>query len=241
MTLSEPVRAALIGAAVTIAMSLLQLTVNARRQAAERAAGKPASRKSGNWLAVFALMLACAVGGFAYSEYRGYSAREDDRMLRDEMHSRLRDIGAMAVRLEKANLQTLPQADADARIAIERKRGMDGVAAVVGVPACRAAQGGATACAESEALRTAVCAVVPSAAVVSEVQLFVRADDAAGPWGASRVQAGQDAGGARFLDPYFERVGDTDAKEVCMTLAHWGADKGRSARILVRYNFRPAS
>jgi hypothetical protein len=233
MTLSEPVRAALIGATVTIAMSLLQLTVNARRQAAERAAGKPASRKPGNWLAVFALMLACAVGGYAYSEYQGFRDRNDERQLRQEMQDRLRDIGAMAVRLEKVNLQSVPVAEAAVRLDIERKRGAEGVAAVVNVPACRAA--GPAGCAESEAARTTVCAVVPAAVVVSEVQLFVRADDAGGPWGPARVGAGQDAGGARFVDAWFERSGDADAKEVCMNLAHWSAEKGRSARILVRY------
>jgi hypothetical protein len=143
----------------------------------------------------------------------------------------------MAVRLEKANLQMNPEADTEARVAIERKRGMDGIAAVVGVPACRATQGATPSCTEGDASRTAVCAVVPSAAVVREVQLFVRANDAAGPWGASKVEAGRDAGGARFVDAYYERASDADAKEVCMTLAHWGADKGRSARILVRYTF----
>jgi hypothetical protein len=131
MTLSEPVRAALIGATVTVAMSLLQLTVNARRQAAERAAGKPASRKPGNWLAVFALMLACAVGGYAYSEYQGFRDRNDERQLRQEMQERLRDIGAMAVRLEKVNLQSVPVPEAAVRLDIERKRGAEGVAAVV--------------------------------------------------------------------------------------------------------------
>lgn len=239
MTLSEPVRAALIGATVTIVMSLLQLSVNARRQAAERAAGKPASRKSGNWLAVFALMLACMVGGYAFSEYQGFRDRNDERQLRQEMQDRLRDIGAMAVRLEKVNLQGVPVPEGAVRLDIERKRGMDGVAAVVNVPACRASQAGLAAapsgCTESEAVRTAVCAVVPASAAVGEVQLFIRAEDATGPWGASKVDAGQDAGGARFVDTHFQRAGEADAKEVCMNLAHWATDKGRSARILVRY------
>lgn len=226
---SEPVVAALIGATATIVTAVVQLRLAAKRQAAERMAGRPAT-KSNRWLAILALMLASAVGGYALSEFRGYTAREDDRMLRDEMQSRLKDIGAMAVRIERANLQTLP--DAEARIAFERKRGLDGIAAVVKVPACRAAPAG---CVESDASRTSVCAVVPVAAAVSEVQLFIRADDDAGLWAASKVEAGQDVGGARFVDGYFERAGDSEGKEICMNLAHWGADKARSARILVRY------
>ena len=56
MNLSDPVMAALIGATATFITALIQLMINARRQAVERAAGKPASRKTGNWLAIFALM-----------------------------------------------------------------------------------------------------------------------------------------------------------------------------------------
>lgn len=238
MNLSEPVVAAMIGATATIVTALVQLRLAAKKQAAERMAGRPATRGN-RWLAIVALMLASAVGGYAFSEYRGFAAREDDRMLRDEMHSRLKDIGAMAVRLEKANLQTNPSSEAELKLALERQRGMDGIAAVVNVPACRASQAGLAAapsgCSESEAVRTAVCAVVPASAAVGEVQLFIRAEDATGPWGASKVDAGQDAGGARFVDTHFQRAGEADAKEVCMNLAHWATDKGRSARILVRY------
>ena len=54
MNLSDPVMAALIGASATFATAMVQLLGNARRQAAERAAGKPVSRKSGNWLAILA-------------------------------------------------------------------------------------------------------------------------------------------------------------------------------------------
>lgn len=92
MNMSDPVMAALIGASATLATALFQLLVNARRQAAERAAGKPVSRKSGNWLAILALMLAAAVGGYALAEFQTFQIREDDRGLRQEMQTRLREI-----------------------------------------------------------------------------------------------------------------------------------------------------
>src|SRR5882672_5324139 len=132
MSMSDPVMAALIGASATFATALFQLLINARRQAAERAAGKPASRKTGNWLAIFALMLASVVGGYALSEYQTFRDRVDDKVLRQEMQSRLRDIGNAAVRLERAGLQT----DADAKLAVERRRGAEGVVAVIGLPLC---------------------------------------------------------------------------------------------------------
>lgn len=55
MNLSDPVMAAIIGATATFVTAVIQLTANARRQAAERAAGKPVSRKSGSWLVTFVL------------------------------------------------------------------------------------------------------------------------------------------------------------------------------------------
>jgi hypothetical protein len=218
---------------------LIQLTVNARRQAVERAAGKPASKKTGNWLATFALMLASAVGGYAFSEYQNFRDRADNRMLREEMQLRLKDIGAVAARLERIGVQSGGAVEADVQPIAERRRGAEGVAAVINLPACRVTQTGPAqsnaACTESDAQRTILCAVVPAAAIISDVQLFIRAEDARHPWAEARVQAGQDAGGAKFLDNFFERGREGDTKEICMNLASWTSDNGRSARILVRY------
>jgi len=239
MNLSDPVTAAIIGAAATFVTAVIQLTANARRQAAERAAGKPASRKSGSGLAIFALALAALVGGYALSEYQSYSLRQDDKVLRAEMQSRLRDISAAAARLERAGLEKNGQSEADARLAAERRRGAEGVAAIISVPPCRAPKAGLAqapaACAENEGLRTTLCAVVPASATVTEVQVFTRLEDAQQPWDEARVQAGQDAGAARFVDAYFERAQGNESKEVCQHFAHWNTQKGRSARILVKY------
>lgn len=239
MNLSDPVTAALIGAAATSVTAVIQLTANARRHAAERAAGKPVSRKSGSWLTTFALVLAAVVGGYGLSEYQTFSQREDDKVLRAEMQMRLRDISAAAVRLERAGLEKNGQSEADARLAAERRRGAEGVAAIISVPPCRAAKAGLAqapaACAENAALRTTLCAVVPAPATVTEVQVFTRLEDAQQPWDEARVQAGQDAGAARFVDAYFERAQGKESKEVCQHFAHWNSQKGRSARILVKY------
>jgi hypothetical protein len=231
--------AAVIGAAATFVTAVIQLTANARRQAAERAAGKPASRKSGSWLAIFALALAALVGGYALSEYQSYSLRGDDKVLREEMQLRLRDISAAAVRLERAGTEKNGPSEADARLAVERRLGAEGVAAIVSVPPCRTAKAGSAqapaACSENEALRTTLCAVVPASATVTEVQLFTRTEDSQQPWDETRVQVGQDAGAAKFVDAYIERAQGKESKEVCQHFAHWNSQKGRSARILVKY------
>ena len=236
MNLSEPVMAAVIGASATIATALFQLMINARRQAAERAAGKPASRKSGNWLAIFALMLASVVAGYALAEYQDFRTREDDRMLRQEMQTRLRDIGEVAVRLERAG-QKSDQAGAEAWLAAERRRGAEGVVALIGLSPCAATQSStqsALPCSEASALHASVCAIIPAAASVTEVQLFTQLEDAAQPWTQARVQPGQDAGAAKFIDGHYERA-QPDAKEVCQRFAHWNSQKARLARIVVKY------
>lgn len=237
MNFSDPVMAALIGASATFATALFQLLVNARRQAAERAAGKPATRKTGNWLAIFALMLAAAVGGYAFAEYQTFRDRGDDKALRQEMQSRLRDIGEAAERLERAGVQKNDQTGADARLAAERIRGTQGVAAVIGLPPCvtgHPAPESSAGCGESNAIHASVCAIIPAAAVVTEVQVFTRLEDSQQPWADARVQIGQDAGAAKFVDAFYERA-QADAKEVCQRFMHWNSQKARLARILVKY------
>ena len=238
MNMSDPVMAALIGAGATLATALFQLLVNARRQAAERAAGKPASRKTGSWLAIFALILAAAVGGYAFAEYQTFRDRDGDKVLRQEMQTRLRDIGNAAERLERASLQRSDQTGADARLEADRRRGAQGVAAVIGLPPCvsgKSASESSAGCNEGTALHASVCAIVPAEAVVTEVQVFTRLEDSQQPWPEARVQPGQDAGAAKFIDAFYERT-QGDGKEVCQRFVHWNSQKARLARILVKYS-----
>lgn len=226
--------AALIGATATFITAMFQLLINARRQAAERAAGKPVSRKSGNWLAIFALMLAAAVGGYALAQYQIFMDREDGKALRQEMQAKLRDLGDAAARLERAGSQ---RNEPEAKMAAERRRGIEGIAGVMEFPPCTVTTTGAVAsagCTEGNAVRASVCVTTPAAAVVTEVQVFTRLEDAQLSWMEAIVQPGQDAGAARFVDAFYERAhGDT--KEVCQRFVHWNSQKGRSARILVKY------
>jgi hypothetical protein len=237
MTLSDPLMAAVIGASATFATALFQLIVNARRQAAERAAGRPASRKPGTWLAIFALMLAAAVGGYALAQYQIFQDREDGKVLRQEMQARLRDLGDAAARLERVSSQRSDQSDTEAKTSAERRRGTDGIAAVMELPPCTVAQAGSdapAACNEGNAVRASVCVTIPAAAAVTEVQVFTRLEDSQQSWTEAKVQPGQDAGAAKFADNFYERA-QNDAKEVCQRFVHWNSQKGRAARILVKY------
>jgi hypothetical protein len=76
---------------------------------------------------------------------------------------------------------------------------------------------------------------VPASAIVKEVLLYTRFEDTQQPWADSRVQPGQDAGGARFVEKVFERPDGDAAKQVCQGFVNWSGEKARLARILVRY------
>jgi hypothetical protein len=185
------------------------------------------------------LMLASGVGGFAYSEYLNQAQRDDAHQLRQEMQHELATLASATAKLEQLRLNAQSVVDAQTRQAEERRRGTEGIDGLVQLPACkgRAATSGADrpACVEADAQRVSVCAVVPSSAQVTEVQLFTRLDDSQQPWAESRVEASQDAGKAKFVDAPFERAYTDSTKQVCFNFAHWGADKGRAARILVKY------
>ena len=76
---------------------------------------------------------------------------------------------------------------------------------------------------------------VPASATVTEVQVFTRLDDTQQTWDEARAQVGKDTGAAKFIDAHFERARGNESKEICQHFAHWNSQKGRSARILVRY------
>jgi hypothetical protein len=217
--------------------AIFQLVINWKRQSGGRRVASKVGIRSLLWVGT--LMVASGVGGFAYSEYLGQGRREETHELRQQLQQQLQTLAASTVRLEQVRLNAQSVVDTQARQSEERRRGTEGAEALVQLPACkgRASASGAdhAACAEADALRAAVCAVVPVSAMVSEVQLFTRPEESQQSWAESRVVAGQDAGSARFLDAPFERGHTDSTKEVCFNFAHWNADQGRAARIVVRY------
>ena len=231
MGFSETVLAAMIGATATIGASIFQLVLHWRKQSGDRRTAAKGGFRSLLWM--LTLMLASAVGGFAYSEYLGLDRRDETHQLREELQKQLATLASSTAKLEQVRLNAQSAADTQARQAEERRRGADGVEGLVQLPACKGR--GSAPCSETDAQRLAVCAVVPASAQVTEVQLYMRAEDSQQPWSESRVEASQDGGKARFVDAPFERTHTEGSKEVCVTFTHWSADKGRTARIVVRY------
>ncbi|HYS51382.1 MAG TPA: hypothetical protein VEM33_05855 [Burkholderiales bacterium] len=235
--LSEPVTAAMIGALATVAGALVQLRISWRREMKERERGQPITKKTrrGPVIVVYALLAAAAVGGFALSQYF-VSLREGDRdALRADLQAKLSEINATAMRLEQARTNERRQIETEVQRADASRIGEEGAAASVVVGPCpQVVPGARLECTEQSAVRVSVCARVPASATVKEVQLYVRAEDSKQPWQEARVQAGQDAGQARFAEKFTERP-DGDAKQVCQKFANWGSEKSRIARILVKY------
>jgi len=236
--LSEPLTAALIGALATVAGALVQLRISWRREMKERERGQPITKKTrrGPVIVVFALLVAAGVGGFALSQYF-VSLREGDRdALRADLQSKLSEINATAMRLEQARTNERRQIETEVQRADASRIGEEGSAATVVVGPCpQVVPGARLECTEQSAVRVAVCARVPAPATVKEVQLYVRAEDSKQPWQEARVQAGQDAGQARFAEKFTERPDGEAAKQVCQGFANWSGEKSRVARILVKY------
>ena len=96
-----------------------------------------------------------------------------------------------------------------------------------------------TACSETEATPVTLCAALPAQATVLAVELFSRPAEASGDWSASRQAAGQEVEKARFSDRPVETADGGRAKQICHTFVHWGSDRPRAARMLVRYDVAP--
>ncbi len=236
--LSEPLMASMVGALATVAAALVQLRISWRKEMKERERGQPITKKTrrGPVIVVFALLVAAAVGGFALSQYF-VSLREGDRdALRADLQAKLSEINATAMRLEQARMNEREQIETGTRRAEAQRLGEEGASASVVVGPCpQVVPGARLECTEQSAVRVAVCARVPASATVREVQLYVRAVDSKQPWEESRVQAGQDAGQARFADKFTERPDGDAAKQICEGFANWSGEKSRIARILVKY------
>ncbi len=230
MGLSETILAAMIGAFATVMTAVFQLFLAFRRSKAESKPKRSAVRSS---LSVFVIILASAVAGFGYAELRAERAREDTRSLREELAQQREALGSM--------LRALPR-DMEGMLTLATSRSplvAGSAESMATISACSAqppAFGNTpVACAERDAQRVAVCAVVPVQAAVQEVQLFARATDSTAAWDQSRVAFGQDAGGLRFVDSPFEIARDEQGKAICANVANWNAERAHTVRLVVLY------
>src|SRR5690348_10862709 len=236
MGLSETILAAMIGAIATVSAALFQLFM------AWRSKSKVDTRpKKGTTLrsivAVLALMVASAAGGFLYSEFLKQRNAEDMRAMRDEVKELRSFIAQAREQLHAADAASVQPAGAVMPIAMEGVE--DTVESIAYVPACRRIDA-ATACAEADAQRIALCGTVPAYARVDRIQLFAQPDAVQHPWESHQAALEEDLGGARFTGKSFEYAQANELKAVCVNFMQWSSEHPHIARIVVQYGFGDA-
>ena len=241
--LDDRVTAAAVTAVGTVIGALVQLRLAWRREVSDRARGVPVTKKArrGPVLAVFLLLIAAALGGFAISQYLVDRSQQEAAEVRGEMQTQLAQISATAARLEQATLNDRGRA---ARAEGDRARPEEATATTtVGPCRVRAVTGsdGAPPCFEQEALRVTLCESVPSTAVVTATLLYARPEGSTQPWTDFRAAPGQEVGRTRFGDKPFERAESDQTRQVCTGFSTWDGERAYVVRLLVKYSAGPAA
>jgi hypothetical protein len=235
--LDSSVNAAAVAAAGTVIGALAQLRLAWRKEVAERARGVPATKKSrrGPVLAVFLLLIAAGVGGFAFSQYLVRWSDRESAALHGELQTQLARISATAERLERATLND----HGSAAPVDDARRGAEDVTVTTTVGPCLASPGAtadkALMCSDQEPQRVTLCGSVPSSATVTATALYARPEESQRPWTESRVAPNQDLGRARFADRPFERAESDQTKQVCTGFSTWDGEQAYSARLVVTF------
>lgn len=241
MGLSETILAAMIGALATVGTALFQLFSTFKQQRSSKVDVRPQKKRSAlrSILAVLALMVASAAGGFLYSEFMKQRATEDMRAMRDELKEMRSMIAAerKASRTDTADSAQLePMEHSAVTLPASMESVADSVESVVYVPACRAS-GATNPCSEQEAQRIALCGTIPAYARVDSIHLFAQPDAMQYPWDKHQVTFEQDLGGARFTGNSFEYAQGQDLKAVCVNFMQWSSEHPHIARIVVEFGF----
>lgn len=239
MGLSETILAAMIGALATVTTALFQLYTGFKQSRGKSVDVRP---KKGSTmrsvLAVLALMVASAAGGFLYSEFIKQRAAEDMRAMRNELQEMRALIANGREAVEAAEQEKASQPEPKPSIAqpAAMENLADSVESVVYVPACR--PGDPTdVCSEQDAQRIALCGTIPSYARVAQIQLFAQPDAMQHPWDRHQVAFEQDVGGARFTGKSFEYAQGAELKAVCVNFMQWSSEHPHIARIVVQFGF----
>jgi hypothetical protein len=199
-------------------------------------------------LAVLALMVASAVGGFLYSELLKQRDGEDLRAMRMELRE-LKEL-TTAARAPAHSLMQSPMdvatpapAQTSPAMNVNVAQVPQRAESVAYVPACRraAVDGQISAgCSEAEAQRIALCGSIPAYARIEAIDLFAQPDAVQKPWEEHRASLEQDIGGARFTGKSFEYAQSSELKAVCVNFMQWSSEHSHIARIVVNYAFGDA-
>lgn len=231
--LSPNVVAAMVGAVVTLLAALINLRIAWRREVVSRLEGTKGGKGRKRLLPAIVFMVAAStVGGYALALYLMQSRESESALLRTELRQRADQIQSSAERIENARSLERYTALADARLAEERRRGAEGVAAALRLAPCR--PGADAACREDEAPRTSVCAVLPARAAALELAVAAAFVGSEAPSVPVPTPLGADLGTARVAAKPVERS-VPDGKLLCLEVWSWDAHRALDLRIVVKY------
>lgn len=255
--MSDGLLAAIIAAGATVFASFLQLRTALAKELAGRGSSAPSRRKNRLSLILLIAMLGGAgVGGFALAQWLHEYERVAQDALQRDLRERIADLSRTRIELEQSRATVRADAETD----MVRRLGTEGVVVLATVPPCKApraasaptltvavengtsspasqpqATGPAPACVESDASPIMLCATIPATAKVTDIDLYVRGSDSAGPWTPSRALAGQEIEQARFTGKPVEVAEGSSVRQVCEGFAQW-SDHARVARVVVHFS-----
>jgi len=248
--MSDGVLAAIIAASATVFAALLQLKASFTHAAARARASNARGKSRLPQLVIATMLIGAGVCGFALARWIADHQRAAQELVTAELRARIEQ-------MSRAEGQ-LTGVYGEIETSVLRNVGLQGVVVMASVPPCKpgsvatpslaestaeasdpptvsgvaASPGG---CTEAEASPVTLCATIPAAATVNDVELYVRAADSATPWTASRVAPGQEAAQARFAGEPVEIADYATAKQVCERFVQWSTAHGLVARVVVRY------
>ena len=194
-------------------------------------------------LAVLALMVASAAGGFLYSEFLKQRNAEDLRAMRDELKD-LRTL--LAYGRDQAGREQLHATDAAgaqptaALMPIAMEGVEDAVESIAYVPACRRTDA-ADGLRAKQTLSALLCAAPYRPTPASSGSSCSRSPTPSSiPGKRIRPRSSRTSGGARFTGKSFEYAQANELKAVCVNFMQWSSEHPHIARILVQYGFGDA-
>jgi hypothetical protein len=248
--MSDGVLAAIIAASATVFAALLQLKASFTHAAARARASNVRGKSRLPQLVIAVMLIGAGVCGFALAQWIADHQRAAQELVTAELRARIEQMSRTEGQLTGAY--------GEIETSVLRNIGLQGVVVTASVPPCKpapvappppaestadasdasAAPAASTSlggCTEAEASPVTLCATIPAAATVNDVELYVRPADSEAPWTANRVTPGQEAAEARFGAEPIEVADEATAKQVCERFVQWSTEHGRVARVVVRY------
>ena len=232
MGLSETILAASIGAAATISTALFQLFSALRTHNARPDSRQKRGSTIKSIVAVVVLMLVSGVGGFLFSEFRSERTANDMHSMRDDINAKLQILAETTSRLAARDSMTNGGASVASVMSPVSPASPGQIApttveSVIFAPACLAG----SSCTEANSQPMALCGAIPSTMQARKFELFIKA---ASSTEVSKVEFGQDLGGAKFSGPPVEYPQGENRKAVCVNFLHW-SEQPHIATLVVQF------